>query len=124
MHVGHINPDVLSDLERLIEGVYYPILTSSELEGIETWKKELLVVLKKFSTNIFHISQQLHQEVDFKVPPSIDCNKILSESPSKVDGSTLITLKDIAEKWIQTIQALMAQEMKQVPLGNVNYTQY
>lgn len=119
LHIGHINSDVLSDLEKLIEGVYYPILTEADLDGAEVWKKDLLNVLQRFSTNIYHISQQLHQEVDFKLPSTIDCNKILAEGSSKVDGSVLIVLKDIAEKWITTIQTLMAQEMKQVPLGFV-----
>lgn len=122
MHVGHINPNVLSDLEKLIQGIYFPIITASEADSSETWKKDLLVVMQRFSNNMSHISQQLHKEVDFKLPSHIDCDKIITDGSSRVDADVLVTLKDVSEKWIVTIQQALEQEMKQVPLGNVTST--
>ena len=131
LQTGHISLDVLADLERLIDAVYFPMLTNSNSSDVnlgsqtlvnlemEPWKKDLITILRRFSSNLSHISQQLHEEVELKIPKDPKFNKIINEQSVKIDNDVLNILKDLGENWVSVIQKSLLQESKKAPLGDV-----
>ncbi len=133
LNTGHISLDVLADLERLIDAVYFPMITNSNTDDanlgsqtlsnleMEPWKKDLITILRRFSSNLSHISQQLHEEVELKIPKDPKFTKLISDANVRIDNDVLNVLKELGENWVSVIQKSLLQESKKAPLGEVIY---
>jgi dynein heavy chain len=128
LDMGHIG-DMLDDLERLLDAVFYPILGASaskdshstdkaEADVHKEWRSDFLASLKRFLNEVSHTSQQVHGGFSLNIPTSITLEQLSDLASVKKDQKLMESADRLANEWVDLIKKTLSEEAKRIPLGD------
>jgi dynein heavy chain len=134
LELGYFSNQALLMLEQLIQDIYLPLFSSTDLvqktdnekqeidlqveNRYDQLKSELLATMQRFTSQISHTVQQVAGETRLKIPEELLELNSMDLAKVATDRNVLNQLEQLAEEWIETVSGALAKEAQKVPNGN------